>query len=101
MPGYWTTALGRRKRFDRIGHQHLSNILWFKEVFSCSGERFDRAYQELTEQLNKKHGGKRKPWKPLPIPQEIEWLIKMGMIDSDKNIVFNGRIIGSIRHINL
>jgi len=98
MAQYWTTAAGRRKRFDRIGHQHLSNILWFKEVFNGSDSNNDRAYRELTEQLNTRYGGKRKPWKPLPIPNEIDCLRQMGKIDGD-NIVHKGHIIGTIKHI--
>jgi hypothetical protein len=98
MARYWTTALGRRKRFDRIGHQHLSNILWFKEVFNNATSSNDGAYRDLQKQLDYRFGGKRKPWKPLPIPNEIDCLRQMGKIDGD-NIVHNGHIIGTIKHI--
>jgi hypothetical protein len=97
---YWTTALGKRKRFNRIGHQHLSNILWFKEVFNGATTINDRAYGELLLELRVRYNGKRKPWKPLPIPNEIDWLVQMGLIIND-DIIFKGTKIGSIKHINL
>lgn len=94
----WTSALGRRKRFDKIGHQHLSNILWFKEVFNKATYSNDGAYRELLKELDYRFGGKRKPWKPLPIPTEIETLRSMGLIINN-DIIFQGKKIGSIKHI--
>jgi hypothetical protein len=96
--GYWTTALGKRRKFDKIGHQHLSNILWFKEVFNKATYSNDGAYRELLKELDYRFGGVRKPWKPLPIPTEIETLKAMGLIINN-DIVFQGKKIGSIKHI--
>jgi hypothetical protein len=95
---YWTTALGKRRKFDKIGHQHLSNILWFKEVFNKATYSNDGTYRELLKELDYRFGGKRKPWKPLPIPTEIDGLIQLGLIVNE-DIVFKGRKIGSIKHI--
>lgn len=97
--GYWTTALGRRKRFDKIGRQHLSNILWFKEVFNNATIRNDRAYRELIHELNTRYEGKRLPWKPLPILNEVQWIKDTCIVDIDMNIWFRGNKIGSLRHI--
>lgn len=94
----WTSALGKRKRFDKIGHQHLSNILWFKEVFNKATYSNDGAYRELLKELDYRFGGVRKPWKPLPIPTEIETLRSMGLIINN-DIVFQGKKIGSIKHV--
>jgi len=99
MARYWTTSLGRRKRFDRIGHQHLSNILWFREVFNGSNSNNDSVYRQLWLELHNRYDGKRKFWKPLPIPNEIEHLRQMGLIHGE-DIVFKGRKIGNIKHIN-
>lgn len=96
--GYWTTALGKRRKFDKIGHQHLSNILWFKEVFNKANSDNDRAYRELCLELHNRYAGKRLLWKPLPIPTEIETLKSMGLIINN-DIVFQGKKIGSIKHI--
>ena len=96
--GKWTTAFGKKKSFDKIGHQHLSNILWFKEVFNGATYSNDRAYRELLQELDTRYAGKRKLWKPLPIPNEIDALIQMGLIIND-DIVFKGRKIGTIKHI--
>ena len=95
---YWTTALGKRRKFDKIGHQHLSNILWFKEVFNKANSDNDRAYRELWLELHNRYAGKRLLWKPLPIPTEIETLKAMGLIINN-DIVFQGKKIGSIKHI--
>jgi hypothetical protein len=95
---YWTTALGKRRKFDKIGHQHLSNILWFKEVFNKATSSNDRAYRELWLELHNRYAGKRLLWKPLPIPTEIETLKAMGLIINN-DIVFQGKKIGSIKHI--
>jgi hypothetical protein len=96
--GYWTTALGKRRKFDKIGHQHLSNILWFKEVFNKANSCNDRAYRELWLELHNRYAGKRLLWKPLPIPTEIETLKSMGLIINN-DIIFQGKKIGSIKHI--
>jgi hypothetical protein len=96
--GYWTTALGKRRKFDKIGHQHLSNILWFKEVFNNANLDNDRAYRELQVELYNRYAGKRLLWKPLPIPTEIETLKAMGLIINN-DIVFQCKKIGSIKHI--
>jgi hypothetical protein len=95
---YWTTALGKRRKFDKIGHQHLSNILWFKEVFNKANSCNDRAYRELWLELHNRYAGKRLLWKPLPIPTEIETLKSMGLIINN-DIIFQGKKIGSIKHI--
>ena len=96
--GYWTTALGKRKRFDEISHQHLSNILWFQEVFHGEVVKKTQSYRELTSELNRRCDGKRKLWKPLPIPNEITFLYNRGMING-MDIILNGKKIGSIKHI--
>ena len=96
--GYWTTALGKRRKFNKIGHQHLSNILWFKEVFNKANSGNDRAYRELWLELHNRYAGKRLLWKPLPIPTEIETLKSMGLIINN-DIIFQGKKIGSIKHI--
>lgn len=96
---YWTAYNGKRKNFKKIGHQHLSNILWFMEVFNGLTWRNCHTMRQLQDEISDRYQGVKKPWKPLPIPQEVECLYKMGLIDSQKNIVFKGQIIGSIRHI--
>lgn len=95
----WTTALGRKRNFKKIGHQHLSNILWFNEVFHGLTWKNCHTMRQLQDELSDRYNGIKKPWKPLPIPCEIGMLINMGLLDDNKNIVFQGRIIGSIKHI--
>ncbi len=98
--GYWKSVVGNKKRFDRIGHQHLSNILWFKEVFNHSNETNDRAFRELSYELRTRYDGKRKKWKPLPIPNEISWIKEVCQIDENLSIIFKGKVIGTLKHIS-
>ena len=95
---YWTTALGRRRHFNKIGHQHLSNILWFQKVFFGESALNSHTSRQLEKELCERYDGKRLLWKPLPIPEEIETLRKMGCIQGT-DIVFEGKKIGTIRHI--
>lgn len=103
---YWTSALGEKKLFSEIDHQHLSNILWFNEVFDNRNRtRYNEEVQFLLElELSKRFSGKydlgiRLSWKPLPIPNEIRWIKKITLIDSSGNIYYKGSCIGSISHI--
>lgn len=102
----WTTALGKKTKFSELDHQHLSNILWFNEVFH-NFSRYNNDPQFLLGlELEKRFQGKRLLWKPLPIPTEIEELKTMGLITSDGDIIGNrgcglmeGKIIGNIIHL--
>lgn len=96
---YWTNAFGKRRRFDRIGHQYLSNILWFSEVFNGYTASNNHIIRKLENELYRRYDGKRLPWKPLPIPNEISRMMEMGLIDVRGYIIFKGQRIGSIRHI--
>jgi len=49
--------------------------------------------------LTRRFNGLRLEWKPLPIPNEIETLRKMGLINSNGDIIFKGCKIGTINHI--
>lgn len=117
MTEIWTTGLGEKKKFTEIDQQHLSNILWFNEFF-CNRNRYnDTVIFELGLELHRRFDkgnldsklepvSPRLPWKPLPIPNEIRDLKLAGAIDSDGNIIgnrwnllFEGKIIGSINHI--
>ncbi len=98
-PEIWTTALGEKKKFSEIDHQHLSNILWFQEVFNNATRYNNDAFYLLNIELYKRFEGNRLQWKPLPIPHEIKWLRDLGKISSDGDIIHGGHVIGSITHI--
>lgn len=95
----WTNANGQRKRFNKIGHQHLSNILWYLEVFWGETPLNSHTYRQLYSEIINRYNGKMLPWKPLPITGEIDTLYKRGAIDDNGNIIFNSKKIGSIKHI--
>lgn len=98
MIKYWKNYNGKRRNIKYLGHQYLSNILWYQEVFH-KVDFTDRYYSSLLYELNLRYDGIRKSWKPLPIPNEIDRLRKMGLIADDNKIRFNGKVIGSISHI--
>lgn len=95
----WTTALGEQKLFSEIDHQHLSNILWFNEVLNGWNKYNSESYFSLDLELHKRFRGVKLEWKPLPIPHEIEFLKNLGLIDSNNDIIFQGKKIGTIKHI--
>lgn len=102
----WTSAEGKKTSFFELDHQHLSNILWFNEVFNHYSRYNNDPQFLLGLELERRFDGKRLPWKPLPILDEVNDLINMKLITPDGDIIGNrgcglmeGKIIGSIRHI--
>ena len=102
----WQSALGEVKGFSEIDHQHLSNILWFREVFNGKNRYNCDVHFELGLELAKRFDGVRLPWKPLPVLEEIRWLNEMGLIRENGDIIGNagtlhrhGAVIGSVAHI--
>ena len=95
----WTTALGERKRRGERDHQHLSNIIWFNRVFNGRTRTNCAVMASMADRLTDAFKGDLLPWRPLPIPREIGWLRNAGLLDTEGNIVFQGDIIGSVRHI--
>jgi hypothetical protein len=49
--------------------------------------------------LTRRFDGIRLEWRPLPIPNEIETIREMGLINENGDIVFKGNKIGTINHI--
>ena len=63
----WTTFDGRKIKLSELEHQHLSNILWFNEVFNLRNRYNNQVHFELGLELERRFKGVRLPWKPLPI----------------------------------
>ncbi len=95
----WYAFDNRFISFNEVDHQHISNAIWFNEVFNNRTILNDNFMAQVDEVLSKRFHGVRLPWKPLPIPTEIETLIKMGLINANGDIVFRGEVIGTINHI--
>ena len=95
----WYTFDNRFVTFDEVTHQHISNAIWFNEVFNNRTKFNDKFMEQVDWVLTKRFNGVRLPWKPLPIPNEIETLREMGLINSDGDIIFKGEVIGTINHI--
>ena len=95
----WQTSMGERKPINDIDHQHLSNILWYYEVFYKETTNNSKTIYLINRELVDRFKGIRLEWKPLPIPGEIERIKKICRIDSLKSIWFDNRKIGTISHI--
>ena len=102
----WQTGFGVVKEFSELDHQHLSNILWFREVFDNNNRVNSDVQMELIRELQRRFDGVRLPWKPLPVPNEIKCLNEMGLIRENGDIIGNagtlhrrGTVIGSVAHI--
>jgi len=101
----WETALGKRCKISELDIQHLSNILWFNEVFNGTNRFNSSVHLKIELELEKRYPEKdanniRLKWKPLPIPSEIKWIKKYCKVNLDNgDIWWNGDIIGSLSHI--
>ena len=95
----WYTFDGRFVSFDEVTHQHISNAIWFNEVFNNRTKSNDKFMRQVDWALTRRFNGLRLEWKPLPIPQEIETLRARGLINSNGDIIFKGNKIGTINHI--
>jgi hypothetical protein len=96
---YWTTAFGERKYLCDIDHQHLSNILWFLNIFWKLNSENSSSYRELKNELDSRFNGVKLPWKPLPIPGEVPKIREFCFIDKLGDIWLNANCIGTVSHI--
>lgn len=102
----WYTFDNRFVSFNEVSHQHISNALWFNEVFNNRTSRNDKFMEQVEWVLRKRFNGVRLPWAPLPIPNELICLHEMGLITPNGDILgnkntglYHGKVIGSINHI--
>jgi len=101
----WTNFFGEKSPVGKLSDQHLSNILWFNEFFYGDNRYNSVNHFQLGLELADRNI-KRLPWKPLPIPGEVEILINMGVVHLNGSIygnkncsIYEGKEIGSITHI--
>jgi hypothetical protein len=102
----WTSALGEKIPFSEIGHQHLSNILWFSQVFHNIDRYNSKIMFLLGLELHKRFNGEKLEWRPLPLSWEVPELFRLGLINIFGDIIgnkncnlFAGKKIGTITHI--
>ena len=92
----WTTAYGRSLALGEMSHGHLSNVLWFFDIFYGSKKRPHPAIQM---ELNKRFSGIRLPYMPLIVfKKEIEELVSLGITNGKvgDEIILHGNRIGYI-----
>ena len=93
MEAKWCTYDGRKIPISKLDDQHLCNCYWFSKVM------WGDPHYKVVEEVEKRFGKKPLQWKPLPVPNEINWLREKGLIDGE-DIILDGKKIGTISHIN-
>lgn len=96
---YWTTAAGEKIHIHDLDHQHLSNILWFLEIFWDLNSCNSSSHRTLKLELDSRFGGNRLDWKPLPIPGEVRKIKELCLVDNSGRIWKHGKCIGTVSHI--
>jgi hypothetical protein len=103
----WKSYFGITQEFKDLEYQHLNNIVWFNEVFHGWNRYNSPVQAELCLELARRRGDNlREEWKPLPIPTEMETLVRMQLVKENGDIIGNwhctiyeGKKIGTITHI--
>jgi hypothetical protein len=97
----YTTFSGERKDFNKIDHQHLSNIYWFNKIIN---ERDDWFLNPILKRFENEFNGEILPYRPHPdFKQEIDWLEELGYLnwqDKEKTtakITFEGKEVGEYK----
>ena len=103
----FTNYFGVSKHIREMDTQHIANVLWFSEVFNGCDRDYYPFFCLGVELAGRTESDVRLPWKPLPIPKEIESLVRMGLVMDNGDIIGNsncsiyeGKVIGSITHID-
>lgn len=91
-PKIWTTFDNRQITINKLEDQHLCNCYWFSKIF------YGGCNIEILNEVKLRFGDTPLPFKPLPVPKEIEALKRLRLIHGD-DIVLKGEIIGSIKHL--
>ena len=74
----FTTFSGEKKDFNKIDHQHLSNIYWFNKIIN---ERDETFLHLIIMRFRNEFNGKILPYRPHPnFKEEIESLDMMGIL---------------------
>lgn len=95
------TFSGEVKDFDKLEHQHLSNIYWFNKILNL----FEP--QNIITKIEKEFNGEILPYRPHPdFKQEILSLEKKGYLVWRTNekliadISYKGKIVGEFKTRN-
>jgi hypothetical protein len=97
----YTTFSGEKKDFNKIDHQHISNIYWYNMIVL---ERDIHFLAMIKKKINDEFGGDILPYSPHPdFKSEIESLNDMGYLiwqDEDKTwakITWGEQIVGEYK----
>jgi hypothetical protein len=99
MKRTWHTATGENIPFDKLDHQHLSNIIWYYRLL------FNHEHKIMINLLNERFEFKLLDFKPLPIQGEIRALHLKGLILNNGDIIMSiggfekYAVVGSVTHI--
>jgi hypothetical protein len=90
----WRTAEGENVSFDKMTHEHISNIYHYCNIYDRQGAM----HPELIKRLNEVFGGEILPYKP-KYKFEVEELRTKNMIvvkHGEHIIFYNNRKIGVV-----
>lgn len=89
------TFYGRMYEYSEMSHQHLSNVLWFGELFGWYSDEHAQA------EINERFGGIKLPYSPMiSFKQEIDLLVQHNYVTNtiDSDIIVNGKWIGRLSY---
>lgn len=98
----WKTTYGATMSPSEMSHRHLSNIIWYFDIFWSHNPR-RKAHPSIKQELHKRFGGIQLPYQPVTVfHDEIAELVKRGYTDGKLGspIIFDGICVGKITNEN-
>lgn len=99
----WTTFQGKKVSTETVDHQHLSNCIWFIEVFWIDSPMAQAHRQELMQAIKDRFNGQLLPYRPhIDFKEEIYRLREYGYLGKPFSngvalITYRGVAIGEVR----
>lgn len=93
---HWVTNYGEKIIFEKLSHQHLSNITYYDKL--VLGQP---THEVILEQIQKRFGGIILPYQPLiSFRFEINTLVEKGYTsgEPDAHIYVDGKWVGQIKY---
>ena len=92
-PDIWGTWDGRWFDFNKLSHEHLSNIHYFMNLISP--KIYEKDFRDLVREILLTKYGKILPYRPDPkFKGEIDYLRRLGYLKPNGDIIVNGLKIG-------
>lgn len=99
----WITFQGKEISTETADHQHLSNCIWFIEIFWPYSPSSQMTRDELLRAIKDRFNGQILPYRPhIDFTEEIETLKQRGYLGNSFSngvslITYRGVVIGEVR----